>query len=295
MNKKYAAGFLLTSFLVLQASTAFAIVAAAPEPSAFELAWDHAAGVSAYTFSCVTSTSSVKVEKDKIKPDKLDVAELTLKAIKHYKTTEQISVSGKENRLALSQKKLNTLGIIDSLVAGKLTFEQAVTAMQKVVKINSSLIVDNNTFYMRFPDGKWKMAEGSKSTESSGFDAFLKGQPLVLAFKKGSFTLAETTPGSSKKSFYQGELSGQATVSLLKPFMGVQEALSYPETPVKLYLDKNGHFKKFDATATVKLEGLSFKVKNNCTFNFQSPKIKLPVAETVDLNSILQQLVQMLQ
>lgn len=287
MRKKITLSLLLGLGILFQTSAGFAATGQTPN---FEDAWQEAATSQAYSFTCKVSSTSVRMEKVELPADQQKVVDLTFKALKRYKNTTKGVFLGADRRLSALQTKFGTLGIVDLMAAGQLTVDEAVQAMEALLKKTSKLVVDDTKVYYNVGKG-WKVFVDA-DLAGKLYDG-AAGEPFTAELEKNSFLLKSGIE-QSNGAVYQGTLTSDSTVSLLTPFMGEELAKKEALSPVKLFISGDGHIKKREAVAKVVIgNSSSFKVKEKCNINFTNPKIAIPSgAQAVDKDLGLQEIVE---
>ncbi|MBI5412609.1 hypothetical protein HZA43_05590 [Candidatus Peregrinibacteria bacterium] len=276
----YARAFGYTTMVAAKPGTAL--------PADFEKAWKEATASLEYSFACKISANSVKAQNADLSQDQKKLIAVLSKAIGRYKNDSMGMLSDSKKQLYSSQSKFNSLGALDALAAQNLlTPAQAEIALKGVSKKIAEIILDGTKVYIKIDNG-WETFEDPDFANQlySG----VTSDSLVTALEKNSFILknpaSKTTAG-----VYEGTLTSASTIALLTPFMGAENAKQQALAPVKLLISKDAHIKSFDTTDKINLGGLSFTVKQACTTNFATPKIKIPAgSKTISKEKALQKI-----
>lgn len=268
MKRKSIIGAFIVFGLLLQTSAVAA--KSSGKTLNFEKAWQEAAESRAYSFACTVSASSIKTQKAQLSEDRQSLVDFAVKALKRYKVVTKGTLLDSAKRLSTSQVKLNTLGILDLMAAGQLTFDQAIAEMGAITKKKMEMALDGDAVYYKV-GADWKTFENadiSKEMYEGASDA-----PFTASLEKASFALKKS---KAKTAVYEGTLNADSTVELLIPFMGEEEAKKQPFSPVKLFVVKGDHLQKYQVAQKVALGSLSFTVKENCNLKLNNPKVKIP-------------------
>lgn len=291
MRKKF---FILFAFIVAILAQAVTVFAQNDVPSAdfFENAWQEAAVSQAYEFTCTVSSGSPKFATSLTGDDK-KLADLTVSAIKKYKSVTRGVLVAAQNRLSTSQTKVNSLGVIDQMAVGQFDLNEAIKRMKKVSKKKLDIILDGDSIYFRSIGG-WKVFQ-SADTLASIYNGAVDA-PFTSFLEKASFVFEKyENSGESKMAIYNGTLTASDTVSLLTPFIGEEESQKLDPAPAKLFITGDGHIKKVDVVDKIVIGDLTFKVKEKCTLKLKNAKIKLPTnAASLDVDSGMAEFMELL-
>lgn len=272
MRKKLFVVFAVGIAILSQAVTVFA-QSDVPSADFFENAWQEAATSKAYEFTCTVSSGSPKFATSLTGDDK-KLADLTVSAIKKYKSVTKGVLIAAKNRLSTSQTKVNSLGVLDQMAVGQFDLKEAIKRMKKVSKKKVDIILDGDSIYFKSTGG-WKMFQ-SAGTLASIYNGAVDA-PFTSSLEKASFVFEKYEgSGESKAAIYNGTLTAVDTVSLLTPFIGEEEAGKLDPVPVKLFITGDGHIKKFDVVDKIVVGDLTFAVKEKCILKLKNAKIKLP-------------------
>ncbi|MEK7524616.1 MAG: hypothetical protein AAB588_06350 [Patescibacteria group bacterium] len=278
MNKKSLAAATVIFGMLLQTATVFA---AGEKPSAdfFETAWQEATASQAYGFVCSITSSSPKAASNSLTGDQKKLVDLTFAALKRYKRVEQGTLLGEKHKISTSFMSLNTLRILDQMAAGQFDLEKAAEKMKELKKQNIDLVLADNSFYYKGDNG-WKTFQDA-DLATNLYNGVL-GSPFTKPLEKNSFTFKNyKKSGKSQMAIYSGTLTSAETTSLLKPFMGEDEAKKRDPAPVELFITGDGHIKKLNVVDKVVVGGLSFTVKEQCDLKLKGMKIKIQSGATL--------------
>lgn len=278
MNIRSLVSLIAVFGILFNSSVAFS--AAEPPQDFFENAWQEATNSTNYSFSCTVVASGIKGPSDKlIAAKKQKEMALALPALQKYRTITQGTLWNAGHFFSAKQEKINTLGVLDRMVAGQLTMDQAAQAIKKASKKTLEILIVGSQVYYRGGSAKWNTFESSEFAEKVFTVA--NGDPVSSLFKKSSFVYQNGwRPGSFGVAVYLGTLTEDATTELLTPFISEEIAKTQMPSSTKLYIARDGNIKRYEAKAKVVLGVLSFDVKNTCTISFGKAKVKVPAAAT---------------
>lgn len=276
------ASLVVASTLLLQVAPVFAANESRPSESFFENAWEEAGTTESSELTCKTSSTSIKTKKGvRLSDSDKKLVDLAVSALKKFKRTDVTTLLGSKNQAYISRESLNSLGILDSMSAGKLTRDEAIQKMKIAKKAKGEIVVDGNFIYYGGKAG-WKVFEDADSANK--IYSAISNDTFIAALERASFIFKNYANSEKLRSaVYQGTLSSDGTTSLLKPFMGENKAKEQVNAPTSLVITGDDHMHQYSVTAKVVVGGLFFTVKNQCSAKLKNVTIRIPSnATTID-------------